>query len=191
MNPDIDQHIQQCLEGRLDSFEVIVREYEPKVRAVLAAMIPDSALIPDLTQEVFVITYQKLGTFKAGTNFNAWIKTITRNVAQNERRKWYRRQEMQERLKIEAEAEQQIGENIDAFVDSLPEETLDALRDCVGGLQGKTRALVDGYYYDGCSIKQVSEILQVSASAAKVALHRARAAVSKCLQKKGGAQDDV
>ena len=52
---DLDQHIQQCLDGRLDSFEVIVKAYEPKVRAVLATMVPDHGLIPDLVQEVFVI----------------------------------------------------------------------------------------------------------------------------------------
>ena len=188
MEADLEQHIRRCQAGQLESFEAIVRTYEPKVRAVLAATVPDSALIPDLTQEVFVIAYRKLENFQLGTNFNAWIKTIARNVAQNERRKWYRRREMQEKYQAEADAERQIDENIDAFVDSLPEDTLDALRDCVGGLQGKTRALVDGYYYDGCSIKQVSEILQVSASAAKVALHRARLAVSKCLQSKGPAE---
>ena len=182
---DLDHHIRRCQAGELDAFEQIVKAYEPKVRAVLSAMVPDYDLVPDLVQEVFVIAHRKLASFEVGTNFSAWIKTIARNVAQNERRKWIRRQEMQVQYRKETEAEAQISENIEAFVNGLPDETLEALRDCVGGLKGKTRRLVNGYYYEGCSIKQVSEILDVSASAAKVALHRARQAVSKCLQRKG------
>ncbi len=72
-------------------------------------------------------------------------------------------------------------------MDSLPEETLESLRNCVGGLPGKTKAVVDQFYFEGCSIKEVSDILQVKTSAAKVALHRARKAISQCLRGKDDA----
>ena len=181
----LDQQIQACLEGDIDAFAGVVDAHESDVRAVIASMCPDSGLVPDLIQEVFLIVFRKLDSYQSGTNFRAWIKAIARNVAQNERRRWYRRQDMQLKYQAEAQTEHQIAENIDQFVESLPEETLESLRECVGGLQGKTRALVDGYYYEGCSIKQVAGILDVSASAAKVALHRARKAVGDCLQRKG------
>jgi RNA polymerase sigma-70 factor, ECF subfamily len=182
---ELDQHIARCVDGDLREYEEVVRLCEPRVRAVLAAMVPDPNTVSDLTQEVFVIAWRRLSSYRSGTNFLAWIRTIARNVAQNERRRWYRDRELHQEYRVEAE--RLLAENIDQFVDSLPEETLEALRDCVGGLGGRTRELVDGYYYEGCSLKNLAGLLDVTATAAKVALHRARKALGKCLQKKGDA----
>lgn len=179
----LDRCAQQCLEGDSGRFEEIVKLCEPKVRAVLAAMVPDADRVPDLTQDTFVIAYRRLSSYQPGTNFPAWIRAIARNVAQNERRHWYRLQDAQQ--KYEAEAERCIAENIDRFVESLPEETLESLRNCVGRLGGRTRTLVERHYLEGCPVKMLSEALQVSATAAKVALHRGRQALGKCLQRKG------
>lgn len=179
----IDHHIEACLQGDANRFEEVVIACEPRVRGIIAAMVPDSGLVPDLTQEVFVIAYNRLSSYRSGTNFNAWIGTIARNVAQNERRRWYRRREVHR--DYQAEAEYKLAESIDRFVENLPEETLAALQDCVDGLHGKTRALVDGFYNDQSSIKELSSILKMSAGAAKVALHRARQALGRCIQKKG------
>jgi RNA polymerase sigma-70 factor, ECF subfamily len=181
----LDEHIRGCLSGDRDRFAEIVKACEPKVRAVLAAMTPDPNAVPDLTQEVFVIAYQRLASYQPGTNFSAWLRAIARNVAQNERRRWYRRQEMEARYQAQAEA--RIAENIDRFIESLPEEVLESLRGCVAGLGGRTRSLVERVYYGECSLKEVAELLQFSSSAARVALHRARQALGKCLQKKGAA----
>jgi len=167
-------------------FEEVVKASEPTVRGVLAGMTPDPNAVPDLAQEVFLIAYQRLSSYTPGTNFMAWIATIARNVAQNERRRWYRRKQMQERY--QAEAEYLLAESIDQFVESLPEQVLESLRECVGGLGGRTREVVDGYYYGGCSLKRVADLLSVSSTAAKVALHRARQAIGKCLKGKGPPQ---
>ncbi|MDP6523537.1 MAG: sigma-70 family RNA polymerase sigma factor [Kiritimatiellia bacterium] len=179
----LDQHIEACIQGDVNRFEEVVAACESRVRGIIAAMVPDPGTVPDLTQEVFVIAYKRLTTYRPGTNFAAWIGTIARNVAQNERRRWYRSRQLQR--DYQAEAEYQLAENIDRFVESLPEETLAALQDCVDGLHGKTRSLVDGFYQDRCSIKELSDILKMTTGAAKVALHRARQALGKCIQKKG------
>lgn len=183
----LERHIEACLKGDVDRFEEVVKVHEPRVRAIIAAMVPDSATVPDLTQEVFVIAFKRLASYRRRTNFSAWIGTIARNVAQNERRRWYRRQ--QAYRDYQAETEYRLSQSIDRFVEGLPAETLAALQECVDGLQGKTRALVDGFYNDRNTIKELSSILNMSASAAKVALHRARQALGRCIHRKG--QSDV
>jgi RNA polymerase sigma-70 factor (ECF subfamily) len=185
MSEQLDQHIQACLDGEVDRFTEVVKSCEPRVRAVLAAMSPDPNVVPDLTQEVFLIAYERLDSYQPGSNFLAWIRTIARNVAQNERRRWYRRQAMREQY--QSEAERLMSENIDRLVESLPEETLDALRACVGGLGGRNKDLVDHYYFKGNALKRIAVFLNMSPTAAKVALHRARVAIGKCLRGKGAA----
>ena len=169
----------------MDRFTEVVTICEPRVRAVLAAMSPDPNVVPDLTQEVFLIAYQRLDSYQPGSNFLAWIRTIARNVAQNARRSWYRRQAMRERY--QPEAERLMAENIDRLVESLPEETLEALRACVDGLGGRNKDLVDNFYFKGNSLDRIATFLKMSPTAAKVALHRARQAIGICLHRKGAA----
>ena len=57
----------------------------------------------------------------------------------------------------------------------------------MGGLGGRNKELVDGYYFEGNSLKRIAEFLNMSPSAAKVALHRARLAIGTCLHRKGAA----
>ena len=179
---NLDQIIVRIRAGEMDLFGQIVTAFEGRVRAVIAAMVPDPNVIPDLTQEVFIIAYQHLSTYQPGTNFLAWLRAIARNVAQNERRRWYRRHAMEERF--EAEVAQQIEEPVNQAVEALPEDLLDSVQDCVTHLEGKARQLMDGFYYQENSVNQLAERLRISAGSVKVILHRARHAVSSCLQRK-------
>lgn len=180
---DIDQIIAKIRAGEPDLYRQIVETYEGRVRAVVAAMVPDPNATADMTQEVFVIAYQRLADFQTGTNFLAWLRAIARNVAQNERRRWYRRREMEERF--EAEVAQQVETHVDRLLDDLPGDLLSSLQDCVTHLQGKARQLMDGFYFEEHSIQELAKLLEISAGSAKVILHRARHAVGSCLQKKG------
>ena len=179
---DLDQIVAQILKGDLDLFSRIVTAYESRVRAVIAAMIPDPNMTPDLTQEVFVIAYQHLAAYRPGTNFLAWLRAIARNVAQNERRRWYRRHELEARF--EAEVTQQVEAQVDRIVDDLPEDLLSSVQECVTHLEGKARQLMDGFYYQEHSVNELARLLRISAGSVKVILHRARHAVGSCLQKK-------
>jgi RNA polymerase sigma-70 factor (ECF subfamily) len=180
---DLDEIIAKILEGDVNLYARVVEAYEGRVRALISAMIPDADMAKDMTQEVFIIAYQRLSTYRRGTNFVAWLRTIARNVAQNERRNWYRRHEMEERY--EAEVAQQIEENVDRLVETLPEDLINQLQDCVGKLNGKAHRLMDGFYYKQHSVNELANLLQLSSSAVKVILHRARQAVGSCLQRKG------
>jgi len=180
---NIDQIIAKILSGNPDLYREIVETYESRVRAVVAAMVPDPNVTADMTQEVFVIAYQRLASYRTGTNFFAWLRTIARNVAQNERRRWYRRRELEGRY--EAEVAQQVEPYVDRLIEDLPEDLLSSVKDCVTHLQGKARQAMDGFYFGEHSIQELAKLMEISAGSAKVILHRARHAVGSCLQKKG------
>jgi RNA polymerase sigma-70 factor (ECF subfamily) len=180
---DLDQTIAKILQGDINLYSGIVKAYEGKVRGLVSVMIPDPNMVTDVTQEVFVIAYQRLNSYKPGTNFLAWLRAIARNVSQNERRSWYRRHEMEEHY--EEEVSLSIEENVERLVNAMPEDLIAQLQSCVSRLNGKAHMLMDGFYYKEHSVNELAKLLQVSTSAVKVILHRARQAVSSCLQKKG------
>ena len=180
---NLDQTIALIRAGNSDLYGKIVDEFEGKVRAVVAAMIPDPNLVPDLTQEVFLIAYQRLDSYRPGTNFPAWLRTIARNVAQNERRRWYRRREMEAGFR--AEVAHHVEAHIDRTLDEMPEDALDALKECVSRLQGKSQDVMQGFYYKDRPLAELADRLRITENSAKVILHRARQAIGSCLQKKG------
>jgi len=180
---NVDQVVADVLRGDINRYSDIVAAYEGKVRAVVAAMVPDPNQVPDLTQEVFVIAFQRLSTYQPGTQFLAWLRTIARNVSQNERRRWYRRHEMEERFR--GQVDERLEAYVERLVDDLPEDMLVSLRDCVNRLPGRTREVMDGFYYKESSVNDLAERLRITVSSAKVILHRARQALGTCLQKKG------
>lgn len=179
----LEEHISRVLKGDQASYTYVVDACEPRVRAVIAAMCPDPNVVADLTQETFIIAYQRIDSYKPGTNFLAWLRTIARNVTQNERRKWYRRRDMEERYR--SEVEQTIESAVDDLVDTLPEDMIEALTSCIENLKGRTRSLVDGFYFDEESVKELAKQLDLTANAAKVTLHRARNALGNCMKSKG------
>lgn len=180
---DLDKTIAAIREGDLDLYAKVVNAFEGRVRAVLAAMIPDPNLVPDMTQEVFVIAYQRLATYQPGTSFAAWLRTIARNVAQNERRRWYRRRKMEQGFR--AEVADRLEPHVDRALDEMPEEIFQNLTDCLSRLQGRPREIMEGFYYQKRPLQDLAGLLQISANSAKVILHRARQAIGSCLLKKG------
>ena len=181
---DLDDSVRQVLSGDLDCYAAIVDACEARVRALVAAMIPDPDMVPDVTQDVFIVAYRRLSSFRPGTNFRAWLHAIARNVARNERRRWYRRRDMER--SSAAEIARSIEDNVDRLIDALPDDVLASLHDCVDRLGGKTKRLVDGFYYKESPVRDLAALLGVSATAARVALHRARLALGRCLRQKGG-----
>lgn len=180
---NLDHTIQRVLAGEMDLYEDIVREYETRVHSVIAAMIPDQGRVADITQETFITVYQHLNQYQPGTNFLAWIKSIARNMAQNERRRWYRSRDAHERYRDEIE--DRVEDEIYQIVDSLPEDVLESLKGCVDGLGDKTRSMVDGFYFREKAIKDLADVLDLTVSSVKVTLHRAREAIGKCMRRKG------
>jgi RNA polymerase sigma factor (sigma-70 family) len=181
MDP-LDEAVIEVLKGDTRRYRDIVEACEGRVRGVVAAMIPDKNRIDDVTQDVFITAYNKLGTYEPGTNLIAWLRTIARNTAQNERRRWYRRRDMEGRYRVSVDEE--IDQRIDAILESLPEGLLESLRDCVGRLGDKTQGVVDQFYFKESTIKDLAAVFGMTANAAKVTLHRARHAIGKCMRNK-------
>jgi RNA polymerase sigma-70 factor (ECF subfamily) len=77
--------------GDLQAFERLYRENERKVFALCLRLSSDAALAEELTQEVFIRAWRKLGSFRGESAFSTWLYPLTVNVALSERRSRRRR----------------------------------------------------------------------------------------------------
>lgn len=176
---EIDRAVREVLAGRVEAYRDLVALAEGRVRLVLASLLPDPASIDDLAQEVFLHLHDRLRDYAPGSDFLAWVREIARNYALNERRRWVRRREATRRYRVRLERamEDEIREGSD--------DALDALRDCVGRLEKTSRSVVEAYYWDGRPGAEIADGLGRSSEWVRIVLHRARAAVARCLDAKG------
>lgn len=180
-NEQIDRAVRDVLAGRVDAYRELIALAEGRVRLVVASLLPDPAAIDDLSQEVFLHIHDRLREYRAGSDFLAWVREIARNYALNERRRWLRRREATRRYRVRLE--RVLEDGVERASDDGA--ALDALRDCVGRLEKTSRSVVEAFYWDNRSGPAIADTLGRSAEWVRIILHRARAAVGRCLDSKG------
>ncbi|MBM3883100.1 MAG: sigma-70 family RNA polymerase sigma factor [Verrucomicrobia bacterium] len=181
-DPAYDALVATVLGGDLKAYRQIVERCEAKVRVILAAMLPDREGVEDLAQEVFVTTYAKLRDYRPGTDFEAWIKAITRNLALNERRRWLRYEGFKQ--KFQAEMETVLDPLVTEATGRFEGHVIEALRDCLGQLRDHARRITEDFYYRGHKTDLIAQNLNRTAGWVRLTLFRARAALADCLHLK-------
>jgi RNA polymerase sigma-70 factor, ECF subfamily len=83
--------IQKAREGDVAAFEQLYRANVGRVYALCLRLASDANLAEELTQDVFVRAWQKLGSFRGESAFSSWLYPLTVNVALTERRSRVRR----------------------------------------------------------------------------------------------------
>lgn len=180
---NLDRTIEAVLGGDREAYREIIVACEAKVRIVLAAMLPDAGSVDDVAQEVFVTAFTKLNDYEIGTDFNLWLKTIARNLALNERRRWFRQARFKDRF--EAEVERALEPIIEGFADKYEGNVLQALQECMQQLHEPSRAIVHDFYTNELTSEQIAQRFEQKAAWVRLILFRARAALAACLREKG------
>ncbi len=180
---NLDRIIEAVVGGDRESYRQVILRCEAMVRVILAAILPDPGSVDDLAQEVFVTAFRKLDQYKLGTDFELWLKAITRNLALNERKRWFRQVRFRDRF--EAEVETCLEPLITGFGEGYEGSILEALRECLEALDQPARGVTEDYYFREFSTSQIARSLSQKVAWVRLVLFRARAALGACLQNKG------
>ena len=135
--------------------------------------------VDDLAQEVFLIAFEKLGTYEAGRSFRDWLIGIAKYQLNNYWRKNSRRANAMELFR------QEIAEAIEPELDSAHAELVNGrverLLDCISQLPERARRIVRAGL-DGLRAESLAEDLGMSANALYQARFRAHEALRKCIE---------
>jgi RNA polymerase sigma-70 factor, ECF subfamily len=80
--------IKRCLQEDKQSFGLLYKRYQQKVRSTLYRFGTNSNL-DDLVQEVFIRVWKGLPRLRQSAHFSTWLYRITWNVATDEQRRWH------------------------------------------------------------------------------------------------------
>lgn len=150
--------------GDARAFERLYREHVARVHSLARRMIGNE-LADEVTQDVFVRVWEKLGTFRGEAAFSTWLHRVAINVILGRRKKLGKRRERfvdGEKVFWRMETRPKVRE---AGIDF--EEALQRLPD--GAQQIFVLHDVEGYKHE-----EIAELLGISSGTSKSQLHRAR-----------------
>ncbi|MGD2071078.1 MAG: RNA polymerase sigma factor [Gemmatimonadota bacterium] len=153
------------------AFERLYRANEARIHSLVRRMV-GSGPADDLTQEVFIRAWEKLGTFRGDAAFGTWLHRLAVNLILS-RRKTLRRREART-----VDGEGRI-ERFEARR-SRPDIAMD-LEDAVEDLPDGARQVFVLYDVEGYSHGEIAGMLEVSVGTSKSQLHRARMLLREAL----------
>jgi RNA polymerase sigma-70 factor (ECF subfamily) len=164
--------VAQAAAGDVCAFEALYRRHLPRVHSLVRRMTAGRDA-DELTQDVFVRVWQKLGTFRGESSFTTWLHRLAVNVVierfrtdQARRARLIDGEQIFELLPGPAQT-RDIGIDFESALEQLPDGAREifVLHD------------VEGYKHH-----EIATMLEISAGTSKAQLHRARMMLRKHLK---------
>lgn len=178
--------IQRILAGEDELYQQVIDRYAPMVFHIVRQFENDEEEVEELAQQIFVKCYEKLDSFKMNARFSSWLYMIAKNhcrdYAKNIRRQNRRFSEMEEEVldahMPETERPDEVMERQEWH--QLLQEALDRLS------PGYAQAFLYKYR-DDMTYQAISKRMDLSVSALKVRVHRARKQLKEYIEKQNRA----
>ena len=166
--------------GNMAAFEEIYKRHHRRVYSICLRMLQNASEAEDLTQDVFIQLYRKIGSFRGDSAFTTWLHRMTVNQVLMHFRK---RTVKYEKVTDEGETPDQI---VTGTVNPMKMQIVDKI-----AIENAIAQLPDGYKnvfvlhdVEGFEHEEVARILGCSVGTSKSQLHKARLKLQKLLKKK-------
>lgn len=179
VSADDNRLISECLRGRTEAFEELVRRYQDRLYNTVYRLLGHAEDARDAVQEAFINAYQSLNSFKGDSQFYTWLYRIAINTAISLKRK--------SRSMPVSGSDRGLGEPIDPSPASSPGHALEMAEDerrvqkALNRLSPEHRAVLILKDLEGQKYEEMAEILNVPIGTVRSRLHRARSEMRQLL----------
>jgi RNA polymerase sigma-70 factor (ECF subfamily) len=176
--------------GDTESFEHLVRKYQPRVFATARRYARHESEVEDIVQEVFLKAFQKLDGFRGEAPFEHWLMRLAVRTCYD-----FLRAHQRNRETAFSEISEEAGEWLDRFAIDPADasENAAAARELVNlvleKLSPPARLVITLLEIEERSVKEISALTGWSVSLVKVRAFRARAEMRKWLHRLGQQQN--
>ncbi len=172
MNHQSDQYyINQVLEGDTNAFSILVERHQGLVYTVVYRMIKNKEQAEEVAQDTFVKAYTSLSRYRGDAKFSTWLYTIAYRKSLDAIKSAKR---MMTSELIEEISEGDIELVTDALMYLQAQERKKIIADSIMKLPEDEAAIVTLYYFEEKSIKEIVEIVDLTADNVKIKLYRSR-----------------
>ncbi len=169
-----EQQIIEAAKKDLRHFEQLYNKYYEQIFRYVYQRMEGKDAANDVTSQVFLKSMNNLGKFKfKGVPFSAWLFRI----ASNEVVQYYKDKSKERTVQIQTD---NILDIIDEHSE-LKAQQLELIIDKIAELNSNELELIELRYFEKRRFKEISQILNISESNAKVRIHRIVAKIKQSL----------
>ena len=192
---NIPELVLKAKSGDQQAMEQLYEMTYSRVYCTIRVMVKDEQETLDLLQDSYIKAFKHLNQFEGTEKFLPWIQQIARNTAKDWLKKkhpaFFADLRSEKKTEWESPAEEQI---MDVNDENWPEKVLDReetarlIREILDGLPEDQRVVIEMFYYEKLSVKQIALALGLSESAVKSRLFYGRRKIETkvlALEKKG------
>ncbi|MFA8343092.1 MAG: RNA polymerase sigma factor [Rhodothermaceae bacterium] len=172
--------IKAFIQGDESAFNKIVRKYQQQIYWQVRRMLGSHLDADEVTQEVLIVLYKKLNTFKFNSALSTWIYKITSTRTLN----YIRKQKLRQFIGIEDENVAQISNGNDIVKSAEDKEKLEILENVLQKLPVKQREVFIYRKFDSLTYEEISEITGKSVGGLKASYFNAIKKVSELMDGK-------
>jgi RNA polymerase sigma-70 factor, ECF subfamily len=158
--------VRRAQKGDRDAFARLIETYWDSLHRWMYRLTRHRQTAEDLTQETFLKAYARLQSFKAGTNFHAWVFRIGFNTFANHRRDNARTRETLPE-QVESKSDGPVEQAIDR-------ESLRLLETAVNRLPDEFRLAFLLRVQEGLSFREIAPVLDLTEETARWRVFKAR-----------------
>jgi RNA polymerase sigma-70 factor (ECF subfamily) len=168
--------------GDHEAFRQLVVRHQNAVIGTVAKMLGNASEAEDIAQQVFLRIWRHAKRYRPDAKFTTYLYTITRNLVFNETRRKSRKKEVSSDER-EENSNQLIEANPDRQPDAelLQAELQGAVDEAIASLPETQRMAVVLRRYEQLSYEEIAAVLNLSVSAVKSLLFRARTSLREAL----------
>jgi RNA polymerase sigma-70 factor (ECF subfamily) len=178
MAPKENQIIEQVKLGNTEAFRIIVDQYRDAVFGLALRMVNNREEAEELAQDAFIKVFNAINNYRGESKFSTWLYRITYNTCIS-----FLRKNKPDLVEIQ---DQHGASNFNSGYDNLMKEDNNmAINIILSQLKPDDRAIIQLFYLEENSIKEISEITGFSNTNVKVKLHRSKQKMRKILEEDG------
>jgi RNA polymerase sigma-70 factor, ECF subfamily len=166
--------IRKVQQGDINQFNLLVLKYQSAIFKLLFNMLNQHSMAEELTQEVFIKSYENLNSFNFNSRFFSWIYRIAINTAISHKKK------LRPFIGFENVAPET---EISAEATIISNEREIILKQAIEHLAEKHKLVIMLKYFEGLSYSEIAEILKINEERVKSRLFDARKRLKTILEK--------
>ncbi|MEZ4778602.1 MAG: RNA polymerase sigma factor [Flavobacteriaceae bacterium] len=165
------QLIENTLQGNTQAFSILVERYQNYVFTIAIQIVKHREEAEEVAQDSFIKAFEALSTFRGESKFSSWLYSIVYRKSLDRIRK----NKSSRTLELVEEITEADTEDIENALHYLQlEERNELLKKSMEQLPEEEASIVSFFYFEELSIKEISEITQLTEDNVKIKLFRSR-----------------
>ncbi len=165
--------IEESVRGSKDAFRELFNKNVSKIHSLCLRISADSHIAEEITQEVFINAWEKLGSFRHECKFSTWLHRIAVNQ--------YLMHVRSEKPK--AGVPEEVAKNIVSSDPGKAAEQRIDLENAISKLPDQARTVLVLHDIEGYKHYEISQMMSIEEGTSKAHLHRARKLLREELSK--------